>query len=118
MRVRKRDRHIGKKCGKDAIVFIHSRHSSLKISHGCEITLVREQAICGSVQLQNRVQTFAFDERVVDMPYNQNVQSIGLADEPNMGLPAPASDNHESSETADDVIDSLCSSLRGLNISG
>jgi hypothetical protein len=43
------------------------------------------------------------------MPYNQNVQSIGLADEPNMGLPAPASDNHESSETADDVIDSLCS---------
>ena len=26
-----------------------------------------------------------------------------------MGLPAPASDNHESSETADDVLDSLCS---------
>ena len=43
------------------------------------------------------------------MPYNQNVQSIGLADEPNMGLPAPASDNHKSSETADDVINSLCS---------
>ena len=42
MRVRKRDRHIGKKYGKDAIVFIHSRHSSLKISHGCEI-IVREQ---------------------------------------------------------------------------
>ena len=38
-----------------------------------------------------------------------SLQSIGLADERNMGMPAPASDNHESSETADDVIDLLCS---------
>ena len=60
--------------------------------------------------------TFAFDERVLDMPYNRNAQSKGLADEPNMGLPAPASDNHESSETADDVIDLLCSEFTWQHI--
>ena len=33
-----------------------------------------------------------------------------------MGLPAPGSDNHESSETADDVIDSLCSEFTWQHI--
>jgi hypothetical protein len=51
------------------------------------------------------------------MPYKEDelggetnsLQSIDLADERNMGMLAPGSDKHESSETADDVIESLCS---------
>jgi hypothetical protein len=46
------EQHIGNKCSKDAIFSQYSGHSSLKISHGCEVSLVK-QATSGSVRPQN-----------------------------------------------------------------